>query len=156
MYIYVSDAGRSVLSDLTAGSAILGFPLESDPTQIHVYYEENRDAITGVRRFADRAKDAAGRCRWFHLDPVQWRHDNPGQPLPTSEYGYVGYPTSAEDIVPASDLIEVALYDDVLGIVLPLGREPAEMLHAWLGSDDPVEFVATGALFERRRKAAGL
>jgi hypothetical protein len=105
-----------------------------------------------TRRLAQQVDGSAA----LRLDPVQWRQHNPGQPLPTSEYGYVGYPTRAQVVVPARELIEVALYDDVLGIIVPLGREQAELLHAWLSSDDPVEFVATGAAFERRSKAAGL
>src|ERR1700730_13523447 len=87
--IYVSRGVGGVLSEVIDGSAILGFRLESDPTLIHVYYEGNLDAAPSMLRFADRAKYAAGRCRWSRLDSDQWRHENPGRPLPSSEYGYV-------------------------------------------------------------------
>ena len=49
-----------------------------------------------LRRFADRAKFAAGRCRWQRFDPLAWVEEHPGVPPPHVEHGFVGYPTTAE------------------------------------------------------------
>lgn len=141
-----------MLRDVLVGSAIVGFRLESDPTKIHVYYEGNAAASEAMLRFADRAKFAAGRCRWLRVDAEQWQRDHPGEAVADVEHGYIGYPTAAHEVVSADDLVEVALYDDVLGIVSLNGPHEATLLAAWIGTDDPGEFLATGAAFEQRRQ----
>ena len=88
--VYVPAESSPTLSDvLRGGSAIVGFPTERDPTVIHVFVEGNSYASDALRRFANRAAHAAGRCRWHQLDPDEWRREHPGDPLPPTEYGYV-------------------------------------------------------------------
>jgi hypothetical protein len=153
--VYVPRPGSHSLADVLPASAIVGFPLEANHSIIHVFYEGNRYTRKVLVRFADRAVLAAGRCRWFRLDAVDWQREHPGEPLPPSEYGYVSYPTAAQAHVAAGDLIRVAVYDDVLGIVVPLDAEGAAGLRDWIDSTDPIEFLASGVLFRRRREATG-
>jgi hypothetical protein len=67
------------------GSAIVGFPTKSDPQLIHVFFEGNRYASDTLRRFANRAAQAAGRCRWRQFDPEDWRREHPGDPQPPGD-----------------------------------------------------------------------
>jgi hypothetical protein len=154
VYVPRLEGQSQALAHVLRGSAIVGFRLAADPTKIHVYYEGNAGGAHGLLRFADRAKHAAGRCRWYRLDIEQWRRNNPGEPLPETEHGYIAYPTAAQAIVDADALVWVALYDDVLGIVLPTGPEQAALLAAWIGSTEPEEHFATGAEFDQRREDA--
>ena len=48
---------------------------------------------------------------------------------------------------------QVAIYDDELGFVAPLGPRESELLTNWMGSTDPAELVARGRIFELRREA---
>jgi hypothetical protein len=120
---------------------------------VHVYYEGNRYGRAALRRFADRANFAAGRCRWFRFDPDRWALEHPGEPAPAVEHGWVGYPTTAQRLVPARELIRVATYNDELGLVVPLGFDQMRLLRAWIGpvEDETVDLQATGPEFERRR-----
>jgi hypothetical protein len=152
--IYIPNDRPRSLAEVLPGAAIVGFALEADPSTIHVYYEGNRFGSASMRRFADRVRFAAGRCRWFRLNVDDWQRDHPDRPLPVAEYGYVGYPTTAQALVPVADLREVASYDDTLGIVTPISTEHDRLLRAWIGSQQPDEYLASGAVFERRR--AGL
>jgi hypothetical protein len=154
--IYVPREGSRALADVNAGSAIVGFPTKTDPMLVHVYYEGNRYGSDDLRRFADRAKLAAGRCRWFRLDLEKWQREHADSPPPPTEHGYAGYPTSAQAFVPATELIEVAFYDDVLGIVRATGNEQAALLGDWVGPVDSLEYFATGIAFDQRRAASGL
>jgi hypothetical protein len=151
--VYVPIAAEGALTDVMRGSAIVGFPLEAEPGTIHVYFEGNRYASAELARFADRANYAAGRCRWYRLDLEDWRREHGDATPPATEYGYVGYPTSSQAFVLATTLVQVALYDDELGFVAPLGARESELLTNWIGSTDPAELVATGRTFEDRREA---
>jgi hypothetical protein len=152
--IYVPRQAQRILAELAAGSAIVGFPVESNPTLLHVFYEGNRYNSPDLARFADRVKHAAGRCRWQRLNLEQWRREH-GDTPPPSEYGYISFPTTAQAIVPTELLAEVALYDDVLGIVTPKDVDGARTLHDWIGTDDPNELFATGLVFDERRLGLG-
>ena len=153
--IYVPHADQQELAEVLPGSAIVGFPIEANPGRIHVYYEGNRYDIPEFARFADRVRQAAGRCRWYRLDVEQWRRDHGDVPPPPTQYGYVSYPTSSQALVSTASLVQVALYDDILGLVTPIGPDEGALLHNWIGSSDPVELVATGRIFEARRAASG-
>ena len=48
-------------------------------------------------------------------------------------------------------MVEVALFNDYLGTLTPHGVAERRMLQAWIDSEDPVEFEASGVVFERRR-----
>ena len=151
--VHVPERDSSLVSIVLPGSAIVGFPLPSDPQVVHVYYEGNRYRREALRRFADRAKFAAGRCRWFRFDPDRWAREHPGEAAPLVEHGWVGYPTTAQYLVPAKELITVATYDDELGLVVPLGLDQERRLRAWIGpvADETLDLQATGSEFERRR-----
>jgi hypothetical protein len=152
--IYVPIEGGGVLAKVIPASAIVGFPLETEPNTIHVYYEGNLYNSADLRRFADRAKFAAGRCRWFRLNMDEWQREHGNSPPPATEYGYVGYPTRAHAFVSSVELVQVAVYDDVLGIVAAIGVDQALLLRAWIGPTDPLDYFATGTAFERRRAAS--
>ena len=119
---------------------------------MHLFFEGNRNAIAGLRRFADRANFAAGRCRWFRFDPRYWARVRPNDPPPQIEYGYASFPTRAQITVDAATVTQVALYDEVIGQVEPLGPVAAALLGAWIGSADPLELEASGASFQQRRQ----
>jgi hypothetical protein len=153
--VYVPSEGSSLLSLVLPASAIVGFPLESDSTHYHLFYEGNRYRSEALRRFADRANLAAGRCRWFRFDPQDWERLRPGEPPPRTEYGYATYPTSAEAVVAVVEAVHVASYDEVRGQVTPLSAPLAALLHAWTGTSDPLEYLATGPSFEQRRQEGG-
>jgi hypothetical protein len=118
-----------------------------------VYYEGNLYRSENLLRFADRAKHAAGRCRWRRFDPERWTREHPNSPPPRTEHGLIAYPTTAETLAPASELIEVAPYDDELGFVHPRGPEQAMLLRAWICpvEDEVADLMATGVEFDRRR-----
>src|SRR5947207_3117787 len=86
--IFVPRPQATVLANIVRGSAIVGFPLENDASMVHVFFEGNITQSEPMRRFADRAKHASGRCRWFRVDVDKWRREHPDRPLPSSEYGY--------------------------------------------------------------------
>jgi hypothetical protein len=151
--VYIPVAAGGALGDVMPGSAIVGFPMEGDPTTIHVYFEGNRYGSAELARFADRVNYAAGRCRWYRLDLDEWRREHGDATPPATEYGYVGYLTSSQAFVSATAVVQVAIYDDHLGFVAPLGPRESELLTDWIGSTDPAELVATGQNFEIRREA---
>jgi hypothetical protein len=152
--VYVPREPSRVLTDVPFGAAIVGFPTEADPTLIRVFYEANLYDSPDLLRFADRVKHAAGHCRFARLDLEEWRFEHADRPPPSAEYGYVAYPTSAQTVVPAADLIEVATYDDVLGVVRAHSPEAAEHLADWIAGEAPAELLATGRAFEARRREA--
>src|SRR5947209_11270931 len=92
---------------------------------------------------------------WMRFDPVQWVQEHPGMPPPHIEHGWLGYPTTAETLVPLAELQPVADYDDYLGVVIPRDADAAGTLRAWLGpvENDVLDLQATGSDFERRRRA---
>jgi hypothetical protein len=151
--VYIPLAPEGGLFEIIRGSAIVGFPMEADPDTIHVYFEGNRYGSSELARFADRAKHAAGRCRWYRFDLEDWRREHGDADPPGIEYGYVGFATSAQAFVPAAAVIQVAIYDDDLGFVAPLGPRESELLTSWIGNADPEELVATGRIFDTRREA---
>ena len=124
--VYVPRPDSAALQHVLPGSGIVGFPMRSDPATIHIYFEGNRYGAAEMARFADRVKFAVSRCR-------------------------NNYPTTAQAHVQATDLFQVALYDDIQGIVTPLGDEQASLLAAWIGSGEPRELQATGTQFNSRR-----
>jgi hypothetical protein len=154
--VYVPRIREGVLAEVLGGSAIVGFPAEADPDHIHIYYEGNWYGSPDLVRFADRVVHAAGRCRWQRLDAERWQREHTNMPRPQTEYGFVGYPTSAQAVVLAEQLVEVAFFDDVLGFVIAIGPDQGRVLGDWIGSNDPLELVASGRVFEERRRAAGL
>ena len=152
--VYIPEPNSRLLATVLPASAIVGFALTSDPSLVHVYFEGNRYGSEALHRFADRAKYAAGRCRWFRFDPERWGREHPGSaPPPLVEHGWAGYPTSAQAVVPRSELEHVADYDDYLGRVVPLSAEAGRRLRAWIGPvpDETLDLQASGAEFERRR-----
>lgn len=150
--VYIPAADLAELRDILPRSAIVGFPLEADPSRIHIFYEGNQHGAEGLRRYADRAQFAAARCRWFQVDVDAWELANPGRPVPPVEYGYASYPTRAQAFVPADAVRLVAIYDDYLGVLTPTSEADEAALRRWIGSDDPAEWLATGVLFEVRRR----
>ena len=124
--VYVPLPNTLLVTSVLPASAIVGFPLPSDPQVVHVYYEGNRYARPELRRFADRARLAAGRCRWRRFDSAAWLHEHPGEPPPDVRHGWLGSPTTAETLVPLAELQQVALYDDYRGLVAP--RDPREQV----------------------------
>jgi hypothetical protein len=149
--VYIPSGTVEELSHVIHGSAIVGFPSEVDASMIHVYYEGNRYASPDLNRFADRVKHAAGRARWERFDFDQWRREYPDLPPPPTEHGFTTFPTAAQAMVRVRDLIQVAQYDDFLGLVEPLGLDERALLTDWIGSNAPAELVATGQVFELRR-----
>jgi len=154
--VYVPRIREGILAEILDGSAIVGFPPEADPDRVHIYYEGNRYSSPDLARFADRVVHAAARCRWQRFDAERWQREHANMPPPRTEHGFVGYPTSAQAIVDADRITAVALFDDVLGFVSATGPQQARLLSDWIHSSDPFELIATGRVFEERRRASGL
>jgi hypothetical protein len=151
--VYVPLPESPLLAIVLPGSAVVGFLLTYDPLIVHVYYEGNRYQRPDLVRFADRARFAAGRCRWMRFDPLRWVEEHPGAPPPHIEHGWLSYPTTAQTLVAAAELQHVASYDDYLGVVVPLDAAAAATLRTWIGpvDNEVADLQASGTEFERRR-----
>ena len=82
--VYVPHPESRLCSELAKGSAIVGLPLATG--QIRIYYEGNVIGAENLKRYRDKAAQAAGRL--IHNYPT-------------------GYPTRAREDVDAREVVEV-------------------------------------------------
>jgi hypothetical protein len=82
--VYVPHPESRLCSELAKGSAIIGMPLATG--QIRIYYEGNVIGADNLKRYRDRAAQAAGRMI----------HNYPS-----------GYPTRAREDVDPREVVEV-------------------------------------------------
>jgi hypothetical protein len=82
--LYVPHPESRLCTELAKGSAIVGLPLATG--QVRIYYEGNVIGADNLKRYRDRAIQAAGRML----------HDYPA-----------GYPTRAREDVDSREVVEV-------------------------------------------------
>jgi hypothetical protein len=86
--VYVPHPESRLCGDLAKGSAIIGMPLATG--QIRIYYEGNVIGADNLKRYRDRAAQAAGRMI----------HNYPS-----------GYPTRAREDVDPREVVEVGMIE---------------------------------------------
>ena len=82
--LYVPHPESRLCSTLARGSAIVGLPLANG--EVRIYYEGNVIGAENLRRFRDRAVQAASRLLYHYPD---------------------GYPTRAREDVDAREVVEI-------------------------------------------------
>jgi hypothetical protein len=111
-----------------------------------LFFEATTGTIGGLR-----ASEAALRLVLPWFQPIRATgYRSPNDPL-QGRYG-CRFPTRAQITVDAVAVTHVALYDEVIGQVEPLGPTEAALLSAWIGSADPLELEASGVSFQQRRQ----
>ena len=99
---------------LAPGSAIVGLPLASG--QIRIYYEGNVIGAQNLKRYRDKAVQAAGRM--LHSYPV-------------------GYPTRAREDVDPREVVEVGVID-AKNYRIDISARPTD-LSWWIEAEDLVD-----------------
>ena len=112
--LYVPHPESRLCTALARGSAIVGLPQASG--QIRIYYEGNTIGAENLRRFRDKAVQAAGRM--LHSFPA-------------------GYPTRAREDVDPLELVEIGAIDSTTYRIDISGR-PSD-LSWWIDADDLVD-----------------
>jgi hypothetical protein len=121
MPVYVPAPTSPLRHTIRRGSGIVGVPHADGFVRID--FEGGIYEQAEMRRYANRVLHAAGRAR-------------------------ANYPTVARALVRADELVEVGVWNDDLGRVLPHPTADAvRALTEWLGGSSPApdEFLATGA-----------
>lgn len=112
--LYLPHPESRLSSDLAHGSAIVGLPLATG--QIRIYYEGNVIGAENLKRYRDRAVQAAGRLL----------HNYPN-----------GYPTRAREDVDAREVVAIGVIDvETYRIDISVG--PADVSW-WIDGDDLVD-----------------
>ena len=112
--LYVPHPESRLCNSLARGSAIVGLPLATG--QIRIYYEGNVIGAQNLKRFRDKAAQAAGRM--LHSYPA-------------------GYPTRAREDVDPCEVVEVGAIDaKTYGI--DISASPTD-LSWWIDADDLVD-----------------
>ncbi len=112
--LYVPHPESGLCTTLARGSAIVGMPLASG--QIRIYYEGNVIGAQNLRRYRDKAIQAAGRM--LHNYPA-------------------GYPTRAREDVDPRELVEVGAID-TKAYRIDISARPTD-LSWWIDADDLVD-----------------
>ncbi len=86
--VYLPHPESRLCTDLAHGSAIVGLPLASG--RVRIYYEGNVIGAENLKRFRDRAAQAAGRMIYHYP---------------------AGYPTRAREDVDAREVVEIGSID---------------------------------------------
>jgi hypothetical protein len=120
--LYVPHPESRLCSELAKGSAIVGLPLSTG--EIRIYYEGNVIGADNLKRYRDRAIQAAGRML----------HDYPA-----------GYPTRAREDVDPREVVEVgAIEAKTLRVEVSAA---ASDLSWWI---DAVDLIDLGLIREAR------
>ena len=109
--LYVPHPESRLCTALARGSAIVGLPLANG--QVRIYYEGNVIGALNLKRYRDKAVQAAGRM--LHSYPV-------------------GYPTRAREDVDAREVVEVGAIDTKT-YRIDIAAGPADLVW-WIGEDD--------------------
>jgi len=112
--LYVPHPESRLCTTLSHGSAIVGLPLATG--QIRIYYEGNTIGAENLRRFRDKAVQAAGRM--LHSFPA-------------------GYPTRAREDVDPLEVVEIGAID-AKTYRIDISARPTD-LSWWIGADDLVD-----------------
>jgi hypothetical protein len=121
--LYVPHPESRLCTDLVHGSAIVGLPLVDG--RVRIYYEGNVIGAENLKRYRDKAIQAAGRMLY--------------------EYP-AGYPTRARDDVDAREVVEIGFIEtDTNRIQIPAGS--AE-LSWWI---EPADLLDLGLVEQTRR-----
>ncbi len=114
--LYVPHPESKLCSALSHGSAIVGLPL--DTGQIRIYYEGNVIGAQNLKRYRDKAAQAAGRM--LHSYPA-------------------GYPTRAREDVDPREVVEIGAIDTKT-YRIEISATPND-LSWWIDADDVVDLV---------------
>jgi hypothetical protein len=109
--LYVPHPESRLCTELARGSAIVGLPLATG--QIRIYFEGNVIGAENLKRYRDKAAQAAGRMLYRYPD---------------------GYPTRAREDVDPREVVEVGAID-AKTYRIALSVRPAE-LNWWIDKDD--------------------
>ena len=112
--LYVPHPESSLCTALARGSAIVGLPLASG--QIRIYYEGNVIGASNLKRYRDKAVQAA--ARMLHSYPA-------------------GYPTRAREDVDPREVVEVGAID-AKTYRIDISASPTD-LSWWIDSEDLVD-----------------
>jgi hypothetical protein len=112
--LYLPHPESRLCTALAPGSAIVGLPLASG--QIRIYYEGNVIGAQNLKRYRDKAVQAAGRM--LHSYPV-------------------GYPTRAREDVDPREVVEVGVID-AKTYRIDISAKPTD-LSWWIEAEDLVD-----------------
>ena len=112
--LYVPHPESRLCTELARGSAIVGLPMVSG--QICIYYEGNVIGAQNLKRYRDKAIQAAGRM--LHRYPA-------------------GYPTRAREDVDPREVVEVGAIDTKT-YRIDISARPTD-LSWWIDSEDLVD-----------------
>jgi hypothetical protein len=112
--LYVPHPESRLCGALARGSAIVGLPLATG--LIRIYYEGNIIGAQNLKRYRDKAVQAAGRM--LHSYPA-------------------GYPTRAREDVDPREVVEVGAIDTKT-YTIDISARPAD-LSWWIDADDLVD-----------------
>jgi hypothetical protein len=112
--LYLPHPESRLCTALAPGSAIVGLPLASG--QIRIYYEGNVIGAQNLKRYRDKAVQAAGRM--LHSYPV-------------------GYPTRARQDVDPREVVEVGVID-AKTYRIDISARPTD-LSWWIEAEDLVD-----------------
>ena len=112
--LYVPHPESRLCNSLARGSAIVGLPLVTG--EIRVYYEGNVIGAENLKRYRDRAVQAAGRM--LHSYPA-------------------GYPTRAREDVDPREVVEIGAIDTKT-YRIDISARPTD-LSWWIDADDLVD-----------------
>jgi hypothetical protein len=112
--LYVPHPESSLCNTLARGSAIVGLPLATG--NIRIYYEGNVIGAQNLKRYRDRAAQAAGRM--LHSYPA-------------------GYPTRAREDIDPREVVEVGAID-AKTYRIDISAGPTD-LSWWIDADDLVD-----------------
>jgi hypothetical protein len=112
--LYVPHPESRLCTALARGSAIVGLPLETG--QIRIYYEGNVIGAQNLKRYREKAAQAAGRM--LHRYPA-------------------GYPTRAREDVDPREVVEVGAID-AKTYRIDISARPTE-LSWWIDAEDLVD-----------------
>lgn len=116
--LYLPHPESRLCKDLARGSAIVGLPLTSG--HVRIYYEGNVIGAENLRRFRDKATQAAARMLYHYPD---------------------GYPTRARENVDAREVEEIGSIEAGTNRI-HISAGPAE-LSWWL---EPVDLIDLGLI----------
>ena len=116
--LYLPHPESRLCTDLAHGSAIVGLPLASG--RVRIYYEGNVICAENLKRFRDRAVQAASRMLYHYPD---------------------GYPTRARDDVDERELVEIGSIE-VDTYRIHIAARAAEMIW-WI---EPADLIDLGLI----------
>ena len=122
--LYVPHPESRLCTELARGSAIVGLPQASG--QIRIYYEGNTIGAENLKRFRDRAVQAAGRT--LHTFPV-------------------GYPTRARQDVDPREVVEIGAID-AKTYRIDISARPTD-LSWWIDAEDLIDLGLPAGGFAR-------